>query len=59
MSIWRAAIAQILDALQKRELVWHKTERFRVLSATPVQDLMAPLESAQIGGAVGLRGEVP
>lgn len=58
VSIWRAAIAQILDALQKRELVWHKTERFRVLSANPVQDLMSPLDSVQISGAVELHGEV-
>ncbi|AMP01469.1 glycosyl transferase 2 family protein [Collimonas arenae] len=48
VSISRAAVSQILDAIRKRELVWHKTERFRSSPASPIQDLMSPLDSTPV-----------
>lgn len=61
VAISRAAINQIFDSIQKRELVWHKTERFRVASGAPVQNRILPLESAeesvQISTPVEFSGE--
>ncbi len=48
-AISRAAVTQLLDALRKRELVWHKTERFRMAPATPAQEPILPRDSALPG----------
>ncbi|WP_230414219.1 glycosyltransferase family 2 protein [Collimonas silvisoli] len=52
ISITRATISQILDLMRKRELVWQKTERFRVATAPPIQELILPPASAQIDSPV-------
>jgi len=57
VSITRAVIKQILDAIQKRELVWQKTERFRVASTTPVQELISAPPGTQISPPVEFSGK--
>ena len=44
-----AALSQFMDALRKRELVWHKTERFRMAPAAPAQELALPRDAALPG----------
>ncbi|SFB24993.1 Glycosyltransferase, catalytic subunit of cellulose synthase and poly-beta-1,6-N-acetylglucosamine synthase [Collimonas sp. OK607] len=51
-SITRAAISQILDLIRKRELIWHKTERFRVASAALIHESIPVAESAEINSPV-------
>jgi len=40
MTIARAGVTQVIDAVKKRELVWDKTERFRT-EAAGVVNIMA------------------
>ena len=40
MTISRAGVTQVIDAVKKRELVWDKTERFRT-EAAGVVNIMA------------------
>ncbi|AIY43341.1 Cellulose synthase (UDP-forming) [Collimonas arenae] len=49
VAISRAAFVQVLDTLRKRELVWHKTERFRSVSASPIQELLLPRDAMPQG----------
>ncbi|MGB7192138.1 MAG: glycosyltransferase family 2 protein [Collimonas pratensis] len=49
-----AAFSQCMDALRQRELVWHKTERFRLAPAAPAPELPLPSDS----GLPGLAAEV-
>ncbi|MEO6921803.1 MAG: glycosyltransferase [Collimonas sp.] len=58
VAISRAAVVQVLDALRKRELVWHKTERFRIAAISPIQELILPLESLSPGLSAELQEKV-